>query len=103
MLAPPAVLPEFGETDEIVGKRYANPLVLVAVEPSEFITTTLTRPGAWAGVVTERNELPDWETAIPGVPPNVTIAPGANADPLIDTDVPPPLPPVLGETKEMVG
>ena len=99
---PPAMPPEAGDNDEIVGRTYVNPFALVADEPSGFVTATSTPPGAWGGVDTVIPVLLANNTAV-ATPPNVTVAFGENAEPLIETEVPPTVVPNAGERKEIVG
>jgi hypothetical protein len=71
---PPPVVPELGLIDVIVGSTYWNALKLVTVVPLGFVTTTLTLPAAWAGVVREIDVSP-LDTFRAATPPNVTVAP----------------------------
>src|SRR4029079_14214512 len=49
---PPAVVPAVGEIAVTVGgATYVNPDARVALNPLALVTTTLTAPAAWAGVV----------------------------------------------------
>jgi hypothetical protein len=100
---PPPVFPELGLMDVIAGRTYVNPFVLVKLEPSGFVTTTLTVPAACAGVVAKIAVSPLLDTLVAATPPNVTVAPGAKPAPLIVTEVPPPVFPELGLTDVMFG
>jgi len=68
-----------------------------------LVTTTSTLAGEWAGAVAEIFELLVAVTLVAATPPNLTDAPAVNPFPLIVTEVPPPLGPVLGLIAEIDG
>jgi hypothetical protein len=88
--------------DVIVGGKYPNPLVCVAVCPSGFVTTTSTTPGRCELVLTFMLAAAVVRT-VAGAPPNVTVAPAAKPEPWIVTRVPPRYVPEPGLTKETIG
>jgi hypothetical protein len=69
----------------------------------ELVTTTLTPPAVWTGVVTVIEVLLTNVTLVAAVPPKVTVAPEAKFVPVIVTSVPPLTDPELGETEVSVG
>ena len=77
--------------------------LLEAVWPSGFVTTTLTAPAVCGGVVAKINVWLETLPFVAGNPPNVTVAPGVNPSPEMDTDVPPTVDPVFGLTDVIVG
>src|SRR5438093_119609 len=95
---PPAVGPEFGETAVTVGgvMKVKQP-VQVALWPSTLVTTTLTTPAAWAGVVAT-TIVASAKVTVPGVPPKLTVSGPAKSLPLIVTPRPPAMEPVFGLT-----
>jgi len=73
------------------------PPVSVAV-PLLSVTTTLTAPTAWAGVLAVMLVVLTTVTPVAAVPPNVTVAPETNPVPVMVTAVPPAVVPEVGET-----
>ena len=71
--------------------------------PLELVTSTLTPPAVWAGVVAVIEVLLTNVTFVAVVPPKVTVAPEAKFVPVIVTDVPPLTDPELGERDVIVG
>jgi len=68
-----------------------------------FVTTTSFAPAVRAGV-THVITVPDTtETDVADAPPIVTVAPAENPVPVMETDVPPAVLPVLGVTLLTVG
>lgn len=101
---PPAVDPLLGDTLVTVGVPiYVKPLVRLPFKPPGFVTTTVTAPTAWAGVVAVMLVLLTTTTFVAAVPPNVTVAPVAKLVPVMVTAVPPAVVPLLGETLVTVG
>src|SRR5579872_6680621 len=104
---PPPVGPELGETELTLGAGlvlvYVKPLARVPLCPSLLVTTTLTAPAAWAGVVAVMVELLTTVTLPAAVPPKLTLAPARKLLPLMLTAVPPPVGPELGETELTLG
>jgi len=98
---PPAIGPDDGDTPVMAIEPYVNPLVSVAV-PLLSVTTTLTAPAAWAGVVAVMLVALTTVTPVAAVPPKVTVAPETNPVPEIVTGVPPAAGPDAGEIDEMV-
>jgi formyltetrahydrofolate synthetase len=104
-LVPPSVGPELGVTLATVGagSSYVKPLVSVPLWPPGFVTTTLTAPAAWAGVVAVIEVLLEKDTPVAATPPTVTVGTASKLVPLIVMLVPPSVGPELGETLETVG
>jgi hypothetical protein len=102
MKFPPAVVPELGLMDWIVGGRYENAFGSVAVWPSGFVTTTSTTAGRCKPVRTVMFVAVIVRIAA-GAPPNVTLTPPANPEPWMVTLVPPRYMPELGLINEIVG
>src|SRR4029079_14519462 len=101
---PPAVVPAVGEIAVTVGgARYVNPDARVALNPLALVTTTLTAPAAWAGVVPVIDVALATVTLVAAVPPTVTVAPVAKFVPVIVTLVPPAVDPLVGEIPVTVG
>jgi hypothetical protein len=67
------------------------------------VTVTATAPAACAGVVAVIWVPLTTTTFVAALPPNVTVAPAAKFVPVIVTDVPPAIVPLLGETLVTVG
>jgi hypothetical protein len=67
------------------------------------VTVTLTDPALPAGVVAVIVVLFATVTLVAAVPPKVTVAPAAKLVPVIVTDVPPEVDPLLGLTLLTVG
>jgi hypothetical protein len=82
---------------------YVNPLASVPLWVSGLVTTTLTAPAAWAGVVAVREVLLTTVTPVAAVPPKLTVAPVAKLVPVIVTAVPPAVGPLVGATPVTVG
>jgi hypothetical protein len=98
-LVPPVVRPVLGETLVTVGagaKRKAP--VSVAVWLSGFLTSTSTKPAAWAGVTASISVELTTTTAAAATPPKTTPAPGTKFVPISITEVPPAAGPEIGET-----
>ena len=70
---------------------------------SVLVTTTLTAPAAWAGVVAVIVELLTNVTPVAAVPPTLAVAPDKNPVPVIVTAAPPLVVPVLGVIDDTVG
>ena len=103
---PPDVGPVFGLTEVIVGAGavwYVKPFVSVADWLSGLVTTTLTAPAAWAGVVAVSCVELTNVTPVAAMPPKVTVAPETKFVHVIVTKVPPPVEPVFGLTAVIVG
>src|SRR5713226_4426163 len=100
--------PELGETLAIVGFPTggvvkANPPASLPDWPSEFWTVTSTVPAAFAAVTGWICVALLTVTADAGAVPNKTSAPARKFVPVIDTEVPPALEPLLGEMLATVG
>jgi hypothetical protein len=67
------------------------------------VAVTVTAPALPAGVVAVIVVLFVTETFVAAVPPNVTVAPAAKFVPVIVTDVPPAVDPLLGLKLVTVG
>ena len=67
------------------------------------VTVTVTAPAAPAGVVAVMVVLFTTVTFVAAAPPNVTVAPEPKFVPVIVTDVPPAIEPLLGATLLTVG
>ena len=80
-----------------------NAFTLVAASALVFSTTTLTAPGALAGVVAEMFVEPDRETPLANDAPNLTVTPARKFVPVIVTAVPPFVRPDVGVTLVMTG
>ena len=70
---------------------------------SEFVTTTVTPPAAWEGVVAVIEVLLATVTPVAAFPPKLTVAPEAKFVPVIVTPVPPRVDPESGDTDATVG
>ena len=100
---PPAVEPEVGETEEIVGgAKYVNAFVTVAV-PFGVVTATLFAPTFPAGVTAVTLVDETTTTLVAASPPTVTLVAPVKFAPVIVIAVPPAVEPVAGETEETVG
>jgi hypothetical protein len=100
---PPVVGPLFGLTPVTVGvATYVNPPVRLPLWPFN-VTVTVTAPAVPAGVVAVIEVLLTTVTFVAAAEPNVTVAPEAKLVPVIVTDVPPAVEPVLGLTPVTVG
>src|SRR5713226_7641672 len=100
--------PELGEILAIVGFPTggvvkANPPASLPDWPSGFWTVTSTVPAAFAGVTAWICVALLTVTADAGAVPNKTSAPARKFVPVIDTEVPPALEPLLGEMLATVG
>ena len=80
-----------------------KPLFWLALWPAGFVTTTVTAPATWAGVVALRLKVFETETFVAAVPPKVTVMPFMKLVPVIVTLVPPLVVPELGLTAMIVG
>src|SRR5207244_8168642 len=100
---PPAVGPLVGETAVTVGgvMKVKQP-VQVALWPSTLVTTTLTSPAAWAGVVATTT-VASAKVTVPGAPPKLTVSGPAKSLPLIVTPRPPAMEPEFGVTLVTLG
>jgi hypothetical protein len=78
-------------------------LVKVPLLVSVLVTTTLTAPAAWAGVVAVIEVLFTTVTPVADVPPSFTVAPAKNPVPVMVTAVAPLVGPVLGVIEVTVG
>lgn len=67
------------------------------------MTTTVTAPAAWAGVVAVIVVAELITTLVAGTPPKVTVAPAAKAVPVRVTAAPPPAGPPDGLTELTTG
>ena len=104
---PPAAGPDAGEMPTgdgggAGGVTYAKPFKSVDDCPSGFVTTTLTVPAAWAGTVAEIDVAVTAPTTA-AAPPNVTVAPVANPEPVRVTTVPPDVELFAGATEARSG
>ena len=100
---PPAVEPEVGETEEIVGgAKYVNAFVAVAV-PFGVVTATLFAPTVPAGVTAVMLVDETTTTLVAATPPTVTLVAPVKLVPVIVIAVPPAVDPEVGETEEIVG
>jgi len=70
---------------------------------SVLVTTTVTAPAAWAGVVAVIEALLTTVTPVAGVPPKLTVAPAAKFVPARVTAVPPLTEPEFGDMEVTVG
>lgn len=70
---------------------------------SVLVTTTLTAPAAWAGVMAEIVVLFATVTPVADVPPSFSVAPAKNPVPLTVIAVAPLFVPELGEIAVTVG
>jgi hypothetical protein len=71
--------------------------------PFAVVTATSTKPVACAGVFAVIVCGSTTTTLVAAAPPNVTLVAPVKKVPVIVTEVPPLMPPVLGETDETVG
>jgi hypothetical protein len=78
-------------------------LASVPLWPSVLVTTTLTAPAPWAGVVAVIEVLLTTVTPVAAVPPRLTVAPARKFVPVIVTAVPPLTDPEFGDREETVG
>lgn len=78
-------------------------MVDVALWVSGLVTTTLTAPAAWAGVVAVIEVLLPKLTPVAAVPPKLTVAPDTKFEPVMLTNVPPAVVPEAGEIKLIAG
>ena len=100
---PPAVEPDVGETEEIVGgAKYVNAFVAVAV-PLGVVTATFFAPAVPAGVTAVTLVDETTTTLVAATPPTVTLVAPVKLVPVIVIAVPPAVEPVAGETEEIVG
>jgi hypothetical protein len=100
---PPVVGPLFGLTPVTVGVPiYVNPFARLPLCPFN-VTVTVTAPAAPAGVVAVIEVPLTTVTFVAAAEPNVTVAPEAKFVPVIVTDVPPAVGPLLGLTLVTVG
>lgn len=104
-LAPPAVVPVFGDTPVTVGavEEYVNPLERLPLNPAGFVTVTPTALAAFAGVIAVMVVPFVTDTFVAEALPNVTVAPETKFVPVIVTAVPPAVEPALGDTPVTVG
>jgi hypothetical protein len=79
-----------------------NPLDRLPLWPFT-VTVTVTAPALPTGVVAVIVELLTTVTFAAAAAPNVTVAPEAKFVPVMVTDVPPAVVPLLGETPVTVG
>ncbi len=85
------------------GAMYVNPLARVPLWASGFVTTTVTAPAAWAGVVAVMEVELTTVTPVAAVPPKLTVAPVAKFVPVMVTGVPPVVDPLFGVILLTVG
>jgi hypothetical protein len=99
---PPIDGPELATAPDTKGKvPYVNRSAgkVLDVTPAA-VTVTSTVPAASAGEMTVQVVLDEQLTAVPAVPPKLTVvAPGTNPVPVTVTTVPPPIGPELGATE----
>src|SRR4029077_8573087 len=101
---PPATGPLFGLTLLTVGvTTYVYPFARLPLCPLTLVTVTVTAPALPAGVVAVIVVPFTTTTFVAAAAPNVTVAPAAKFVPVIVTDVPPNVEPLLGETLLTVG
>ena len=101
---PPATGPLFGLTLLTVGvTTYVYPFARLPLCEPAFVTVTVTAPVLPAGVVAVIVVPFTTTTFVAAALPNVTVAPVAKFVPVIVTDVPPNVEPLLGETLLTVG
>src|SRR5204863_9694461 len=100
---PPVVGPVFGVTVWILSALKVKPWDRVPTCPSGFVTVTSTVPSACAGVLAVIDVALATLTFVAAVPPKATVAPLTKFVPLIVTDVPPAIGPLLGATLVIVG
>src|SRR5206468_2511530 len=84
------------------GARYVKQPVQVPLCVSALVTTTFTAPAACAVVVPVMVVALTVDT-VSAEPPNETVAPPWKSGPVMVTDVPPTLAPLLGVTEATVG
>ena len=104
---PPVTGPVDGDSDVTAGVDAvyvkSSTVPVASVDPTEFVTVTLTVPSSdVAGEVTVIT-VAVIETTVAGSDPKVTVEPVMNPVPVIDTLVPPAEPPVAGEIDTSVG
>ena len=102
---PPAVPPVLGETPVTVGAGFTYVYAL-ALEPlcvSVLVTTIVTAPAVWAGVVVVIEVLFTTVTPVAAVPPRLTVAPVWKLVPVMVMAVPPATGPLVGKTDATVG
>jgi hypothetical protein len=100
---PPAMGPLLGDRFVMVGgATYVNPLAKLPLWPPT-VTDTVAEPAVPAGVVAVIVVLLTTVTFVAAAPPIVTVAPDAKFVPVIVTDVPPAVEPLLGLTPVTVG
>jgi hypothetical protein len=103
---PPNVEPLFGEIDVNVGNAtepYVYALRPVAAPVSAFVIRTFTAPVLPAGVVAVIDVAELTTTLVAKTPSIFTVAPLTKPVPVIVTEVPPVVNPVLGEIEVTVG
>ena len=99
---PPAVEPDVGETDEIVGGATNVNAPLPIAFPTTVTTTTSARPAAPAGVTAVMLVGEITFKLVAATPPIVTLVVPSRSVPVIVINVPPKVEPVAGETDEIV-
>ena len=101
---PPAVEPNNGDKEVIVGTgfKYVNAFVAVAV-PLGVVTATLFAPTVPAGVTAVMLVDETTTTLVAATPPTVTLVAPVKLVPVIVIAVPPAVEPEVGETEEIVG
>jgi hypothetical protein len=100
---PPAVEPEFGLTEEIVGgAKYVKPFARFAV-PVGVVTETTCGPGWPTGVTAVTVVESTTETDVAATPPILTLEAPDRLVPVIVTAVPPIAGPTFGLIEMMVG
>ena len=100
---PPAVEPEVGETEEIVGgAKYVNAFVAVAL-PLGVVTATLVAPTVPAGVTAVMLVEETTTTLVAATPPTVTLVAPVKSQPVIVIGVPPAVEPDIGVIDVIVG
>ena len=75
----------------------------MAFWPSGLVTATSTAPAACDGVVAVMLEALATFTEVAATPPKLTVAPDTKFVPLMVTEVPPLLAPLLGDIEVIVG
>src|SRR5690606_4882314 len=101
---PPAVLPVFGVTEGSGGggTSKAKPSARVSLPPG-VVTSTSTKPAAWAGVVAVIWVGLSTVKLVAGVSPMVSAVAPVRSVPMMVTEVPPAVLPVFGVTEVSPG
>ena len=97
---PPVVGPDAGEMPVMVGTMYVYEIV---AEPPGVVTVILTVPAEPAGEVALREVALFTVNVVACELPNITAVAPVNDVPVITTDVPPAIGPLVGEMLDIVG